>query len=145
MNGMSPGLGMRHRRYGTHKFRAALAAVVLMLAFGTAAGGGAWAAPPPKSVFACDKPETPALPDGATATPDEMAAAETAVAKYGHAFDRYLSCLGQLLNYNAGLDTRTDTNRWMTEAVREEARFLRRAGEERRKFQARNLGTKSKN
>ncbi len=117
-------------------------ALALALAFATVTGAAA--APPPKSVYACDKPQAPELPDGATATREEMARADAAIAEYSRAFDRYLSCLGQLLNTNAGLDTRTYTNRWMTEALREKAQFMQRASEERRKFHARNKAAKPK-
>lgn len=44
-------------------------------------------------VLACDYPRSPALPNGETATQDEMFAAQQAVRSYVAAAEAYLACL----------------------------------------------------
>ena len=43
--------------------------------------------------LACDYPSTPHIPDGATASKDELLAAKTAVQDYIAAVDEYLTCI----------------------------------------------------
>lgn len=43
--------------------------------------------------FACDYPERPAVPDGDTASKDEMLAAAAGVKSYLAAVDEYLTCI----------------------------------------------------
>lgn len=44
-------------------------------------------------VFACDYPERPAIPDGATASKDELLTAKESVQKYMEDVDAYLLCI----------------------------------------------------
>ena len=43
--------------------------------------------------FACDYPERPAIPDGSTASKEELLAAKDAVGAYLAGVDEYLSCI----------------------------------------------------
>jgi len=43
--------------------------------------------------LACDYPERPAMPDGSTASKDELLAAKTEVQAYVSAVDEYLTCI----------------------------------------------------
>lgn len=43
--------------------------------------------------LACDYPERPAIPDGSTATKDELLAAKEAVTSYLAGVDAYLTCI----------------------------------------------------
>ena len=43
--------------------------------------------------LACDYPERPSLPDGSTASKDELLAAKTEVQDYVSAVDEYLTCI----------------------------------------------------
>ena len=45
--------------------------------------------------FACEYPERPALPEGGTATKQEMIAAQTAVKAFLASIDEYLDCIEQ--------------------------------------------------
>lgn len=45
--------------------------------------------------LACEYPERPTLPDGGTASKDEMIAAQTAVKAFLAAVDEYLNCIEQ--------------------------------------------------
>ena len=45
--------------------------------------------------LACEYPERPTLPDGGTATKDEMIAAQSAVKAFLAAVDEYLTCIEQ--------------------------------------------------
>lgn len=45
--------------------------------------------------FACEYPERPALPDGSTASKQEMIEAQTAVKAFLAAIDEYLDCIEQ--------------------------------------------------
>ena len=45
--------------------------------------------------LACDYPERPTLPDGGTASKDEMIAAQSAVKAFLTAVDEYLTCIEQ--------------------------------------------------
>lgn len=49
----------------------------------------------PAISFACDYPERPTLPDGGTASKDDMIAAQTAVKGFLADVDDYLSCIEQ--------------------------------------------------
>ena len=49
----------------------------------------------PALALACEYPERPALPDGGTASKDEMIAAQTAVKAFLAAVDEYLNCIEQ--------------------------------------------------
>ena len=49
----------------------------------------------PAFVLACDYPERPTLPDGSTASKDDMISAQTAVKAFLAAVDDYLVCLEQ--------------------------------------------------
>jgi hypothetical protein len=44
-------------------------------------------------VFACDYPERPAIPDGATASKEELLAAKVSVQEFIAAVDEYLTCI----------------------------------------------------
>lgn len=46
----------------------------------------------------CDAPETPTLPDGGTATMDEMVAAQTQVREFVAGSEAYLSCLTKVID-----------------------------------------------
>jgi len=48
-----------------------------------------------QSALACDYPERPEIPDGSTATKEEMLAAASAVKNYLAEVDTYLSCIEQ--------------------------------------------------
>ena len=43
--------------------------------------------------FACDYPDRPAIPDGATASKDDLLAAKASVQEYMQAVDAYLMCI----------------------------------------------------
>jgi hypothetical protein len=43
--------------------------------------------------LACDYPDRPSMPDGSTASKDELLAAKTAVQAYVSAVDEYLTCI----------------------------------------------------
>jgi hypothetical protein len=43
--------------------------------------------------LACDYPDRPSMPDGSTASKDELLAAKTAVQTYVSAVDEYLTCI----------------------------------------------------
>lgn len=43
--------------------------------------------------FACDYPERPAIPDGSTASKDELIAAKNSVQEYMAEVDEYLNCI----------------------------------------------------
>ena len=45
--------------------------------------------------FACEYPERPTLPDGSTASKEDMIAAQTAVKAFPAAVDEYLDCIEQ--------------------------------------------------
>ena len=49
----------------------------------------------PAHALACDYPEKPQLPDGNTATKDDMIAAQGAVKSFLGAVDEYLGCIEQ--------------------------------------------------
>ena len=49
----------------------------------------------PALVLACEYPERPTLPDGGTASKDEMIAAQTTVKAFLAAVDEYLTCIEQ--------------------------------------------------
>ena len=87
----------------------------------------------------CDAPETPTLPDGGTATMDEMVAAQTQVREFVAGSEAYLSCLNKVIDDpERGAP---DRNAAVTEHNRRVAAMEQTAAafnEQLRKFKARN-------